>query len=95
MFHRPLRRPLALAALLSLGDYLLWNWSLNGNHDIVALIAGVTLVPLLIALVWLLALGTTHLIADAARHARARTTARSGVFAGRPGPALRHPLLGP
>lgn len=81
MFHRPLRRPLALVALLSLGDYLLWNWSLNGSHDVVALIAGVTLVPLLIALVWLLALGTTSLIAGAARHARARTAARSGTSA--------------
>jgi hypothetical protein len=81
VFHRPLRRPLALVALLSLGDYLLWNWSLNGNHDIVALIAGVTLVPLLIALVWLLALGTTSLIAAAARRARTLPAARSGTYA--------------
>jgi hypothetical protein len=81
VFHRPLRRPLALVALLSLGDYLLWNWSLNGNHDVVALIAGTTLVPLLIALVWLLALGSARLVAGAARQARARASARAGAFA--------------
>jgi hypothetical protein len=81
VFHRPLRRPLALVALLSLGDYLLWNWSLNGNHDVVALIAGVTLVPLLIALVWLLALGTASLLAAAARHARTLPAASSSAYA--------------
>jgi hypothetical protein len=73
VFHRPLRRPLALAALLSLGDYLLWNWSLSDSHEVLALVAGMTLVPLLIALTWLLALSTTRLIAGAARYARAHS----------------------
>jgi hypothetical protein len=63
--HRPRRPllPLAIVVLLSLGDYLLWNWSLGANHDILALISGMTLVPLLIALVWLLVLAAAHFIA--------------------------------
>ncbi len=65
MSHRPRRPllPLATVVLLALGDYLLWNWSLGANHDILALVSGMTLVPLLIALVWLLVLGAAHLIA--------------------------------
>ena len=47
-------RPLVVVFGLALGDYLLWNWSLNTSHDAVALISGLTLPPLLIALVWLL-----------------------------------------
>ena len=38
-----------------LGDYLLWNWSLNGNHDVLALVSGLTLPPLALACLWLLA----------------------------------------
>jgi hypothetical protein len=52
---------------LTLGDYLLWNWSLNGNHDVIALIAGLTLPPLAVVLLWLLALGIARLLAHAAR----------------------------
>ncbi|HMD55924.1 MAG TPA: hypothetical protein VKG82_00460 [Solirubrobacteraceae bacterium] len=50
-----LYRPLVLVSGLTLGDYLLWRWSLNGNHEALALVSGVTLPPLLLALVWLLA----------------------------------------
>jgi hypothetical protein len=77
VFHRPLRRPLAIVSLLALADYLLWNWSLDGSHDILALVAGLTLVPLLIALTWLLVKGTTGLLARTARRARARPATRT------------------
>ncbi|HSZ68781.1 MAG TPA: hypothetical protein VK756_00315 [Solirubrobacteraceae bacterium] len=70
MLHRPLRRPLAVVALLSIADYALWNWSLGGNHDVLALVAGLTLVPLLIALAWLLFVGTTRAVAEATRRTR-------------------------
>jgi len=39
-------RPLALVLGLTAGDYLLWNWSLSGNHDVPALVSGLTLPPL-------------------------------------------------
>jgi hypothetical protein len=79
VFHRPLRRPLAAVAVLSLADYLLWNWSLAGGHDILALIAGLTLVPLLIALLWLLAVAGTRLLAELTRRARARSAANTAA----------------
>jgi hypothetical protein len=72
------RRPLVFVSGLTLGDYLLWNWSLNGNHDVIALVAGLTLPPLAVVLLWLLALGIARLIAHAARRPamRARGAAR-------------------
>ncbi len=91
MFHRPLRRPLAIVLLLSLGDYLLWNWSLSGSHDVLGLIAGLTLTPLLIALFWLLFLGTTRFIADTTRSARVRSDARARALQRR---ASAQPLPG-
>jgi hypothetical protein len=41
-------RPRALVILLVLtaGDYWLWNWSIADGHDIVSLVAGLTLLPL-------------------------------------------------
>ena len=48
--------------MLALGDYALWNWSLSANHDVIALVSGMTLIPLLIASVWLLALTGAHLL---------------------------------
>jgi len=69
-------RPLALVSALAGSDYLLWNWSLQGNHDVLSLVSGLTLPPLAIALAWLLALNTTRLLAQIARAPRqhSRTT---------------------
>jgi hypothetical protein len=80
--HRP-RRPflsLAIVALLAFCDYLLWNWSLGVNHDILALVSGMTLIPLLIALAWLLVLALAHLLARIAQ----RPWARSALGPARP-----------
>jgi hypothetical protein len=71
----PLRPRLVLVVLLALGDYLLWNWSLSANHDILALVSGMTLIPLLIALVWLLVLAVARLIAHTAQRPRVRAGA--------------------
>jgi hypothetical protein len=60
-------RPLALVSGLTVGDYLLWNWSLNGNHDVLALVAGLTLPPLTVAWLWLFALSLARLISRAGR----------------------------
>jgi hypothetical protein len=70
-------RPLALVSGLTVGDYLLWNWSLSNGHDVLALIAGVTLLPLGAALVWLVILTFARLLARSARGG-ASTPARRG-----------------
>jgi hypothetical protein len=44
------------------GDYLLWNWSLNANHEVIALVSGLTLPPLALSAVWLLALTVARLL---------------------------------
>ena len=49
-------RPLVFVCALTGGDYLLWNWSLSGNLDVLALVSGLTLPPLAAACLLLLAL---------------------------------------
>ncbi len=90
MPRRPLR-PLACVLLLSLGDYALWNWSLSANHDIVALVSGMVLIPLLIASVWLLALAGTQLLARAARRPGKSARARARQPVTTHAPPLRDP----
>jgi len=67
-------RPLVFVSGLTLGDYVLWNWSLNHNHDVLALISGLTLPPLAVACVWLLVLTAMRLLARFGRR-----SARAGV----------------
>jgi hypothetical protein len=67
-------RPLAIFTGLTIGDYLLWNWSLNANHDVLALVSGLTLPPITIAFLWLVALTCARLIARSSR-ARGRAHA--------------------
>ncbi len=77
MPQRPIRS-LAVVGVLALGDYMLWNWSLGANHDVVALVAGMTLIPLLIALTWLVVVAIARLLAHAARLPKAGAGARVG-----------------
>jgi hypothetical protein len=83
VLHRPPSRPLAAVLLLSLVDYALWNWSLGAGHDLLALVAGLALIPLLIVLAWLVFLSATRLAGGAARriHTGAATRARRRVAA--------------
>jgi hypothetical protein len=71
---------------LTLGDYLLWNWSLGGSHDVLALVSGLTLPPLAVAFVWLIALTLVRLLARSARGSQVqrdqRRRARSGPARG-------------
>ncbi|HEY4812477.1 MAG TPA: hypothetical protein VIH71_15610 [Solirubrobacteraceae bacterium] len=69
-------RPLVLLSGLTLGDYLLWSWSLNSNHDVLALVAGLTLPPLAVACIWLLALSVARVLANTARRPRRRVRHR-------------------
>jgi hypothetical protein len=71
-------RPLAFVSGLTLGDYLLWNWSLNANHDVLALISGLTLPPLLLACAWLLAVNLIRLVGGSTRR-----SGRPAVLVGR------------
>jgi hypothetical protein len=57
-------------SVLAVGDYLLWNWSLNGSHDVLALASGLTLPPLAIACIWLLALSAMRVLAHAVNRSR-------------------------
>ena len=80
-------RPLAIVSGLTIGDYLLWNWSLNASHDVLALVSGLTLPPLTIAFLWLVALTTARLIARGSRvraRAGAAKRARGETAAARP-----------
>jgi len=89
-------RPLALVSGLTLGDYLLWNWSLNHNHDVLALVSGLTLPPLAVACLWLFALNLARLIARSTRHSQAPPGARrhadrdNGRRTGEPATAASH-----
>lgn len=60
------QRPLVLVSGLTVGDYLLWNWSLNANHAAIALISGLTLPPLALATLCLAALAIARLLGSAA-----------------------------
>jgi hypothetical protein len=62
---------------------MLWNWSVGANHDVVALVAGVTLIPLLIALAWLVVVAAARLLAHVARRPRASVVGARGGAAGR------------
>jgi hypothetical protein len=67
-----LHRPLALVSVLTAGDYLLWDWSLGDNHEIPALAAGLTLPPLGIAFILLLAINVGRLFASTAARSRGK-----------------------
>ncbi len=69
-------RPLVFVSALTVGDYLLWNWSLNGNHDVLALVSGLTLPPLAVACLWLLALSGARLIGRYTRQHSSRAEHR-------------------
>ena len=71
-------RPLVFFFGLTVADSLLWNWSLNTNHDVLALVSGLTLPPLAVATLWLLSLTVARLLARVARRPT-RRTARGAV----------------
>lgn len=82
-------RPLVFVSGLTVGDYLLWNWSLSSNHEVVALVAGLTLPPLAVASLWLLALSVARLIAGLARGGAARRRASRPAARARSGASAR------
>jgi hypothetical protein len=65
---------LAIVSGLTIGDYLLWNWSLNGGHDVLALVSGLTLPPLAAAFLWLIALTGARVLARTRRPGARKAT---------------------
>lgn len=65
------RRPSVFVLALTVGDYLLWNWSLSANHEVLALVAGLTLPPLALVSLWILAVGAMRVVAAFAGRRRA------------------------
>jgi hypothetical protein len=59
---------------LTAGDYLLWNWSLSGSHDALALVSGLTLPPLAAASMLLTATTVLRLLARSTRQLGAAQT---------------------
>jgi hypothetical protein len=74
-------RPLVFVFGLTLGDYLVWNWSLNGNHDVLALVSGLTLPPLAVACLWLLALSVARVIGGYTRRPSTQAAEHGAVAA--------------
>lgn len=70
-------RPRALVLLLPVTgiDYLLWDWSVAGSHDVLALVSGMTLLPLAVLSLWLTGVGALRLLAHSLR--RSSTIVRS------------------
>lgn len=68
-------KPLACVSVLTGGDYLLWNWSAGGAHDILALISGLTLLPLAAVCFGLLVLTSLQVVTRSVR--RSATMTRS------------------
>jgi hypothetical protein len=76
-------RPLVFFSGLTVADSLLWNWSLNSNHDVLALVSGLSLPPLAVASLWLLSLTVARMLAHVARRPTRRSAGRSGAVAPR------------
>ncbi len=82
--------PLGVMLLLAGGDYELWSWSLASDHDVLALVCGLTLAPLSITLLWLALLCAARVLKRAAAEPRrepwrsamsARSQRRAGATA--------------
>jgi len=88
-------RPLAFVSGLTLGDFILWHWSLNANHDVLALVSGLTLPPLGLVCLWLLALNVLRMIGRSAnRTDRGALRSGSGVARGGAGAARNSTTAG-
>jgi hypothetical protein len=83
-------RPLAILSGLTLGDYLLWNWSLSANRGVLALVAGLSLPPLALACLWGLAVAGGRLLVRSVRNARTAADGRRRAIRGRSGRAADH-----
>lgn len=65
----------ALPPLLAVvaADYALWDWSIASGHDVVSLVAGLTLLPMAAIALGMLAVATARLLRFLLRGATGRT----------------------
>ncbi len=77
------RRPSVFVLALTVGDYLLWNWSLSANHEALALVSGLTLPPLVLVSLWIVAMSAVRLVAAFAAGRRSARAARVQAAASR------------
>jgi hypothetical protein len=75
----------ALPPLLAIvaADYALWDWSIASGHDIVSLVAGLTLLPMATIALGMLAIATARLLrfllaGPASRTPTTRASAETG-----------------
>ncbi len=87
------RRPSVFVLALTVGDYFLWNWSLSANHEVLALVSGLTLPPLALVSLWILAVGAMRVVAAFAGSRRAARAGRVRA-GGSSRPAHRQPVGG-
>jgi hypothetical protein len=55
-------RALPLLLALTVADYALWDWSIADGHDIVSLVAGLTLLPLAALTLGMLAIASLRVL---------------------------------
>lgn len=70
-------RSLLTISALTLGDFVLWHWSLGGDRDVVALVSGLTLLPLLAITLWGLAVNVLRLLARGAHESAVQLKTRT------------------
>lgn len=70
-------RPLVLVAALAGGDYLLWTWSSDGDSTTVALISGLALAPLILAVIWLVSVTVARAVILRSSRLQATSFARN------------------
>jgi hypothetical protein len=76
-------RPLVSVSALTIADYLLWTWSVSTNHEVISLLAGLTLLPLLLAAISLLVLHAARRLTERARRRAAQAVAAHEAAAAR------------
>jgi hypothetical protein len=79
--------PLAVVFALVAIDYGVWTWAIGGNHEVVALVAGLAMAPLVIALAWLAALAIGSGAITVARRLAREVATR--VLGARPARSIR------
>jgi integral membrane sensor domain MASE1 len=75
--------PFAVVVLLVFGDWVVWNWAIGADHGTIALISGMAMAPLVVALAWYGARALSAMLGAALRRAESELRARTQ------GPALR------
>ncbi|HEV3048646.1 MAG TPA: hypothetical protein VGY13_14935 [Solirubrobacteraceae bacterium] len=78
-------RPLVFVSGLAFGDYLLWNWSLAGNHATLALVSGLSLPPLALVCLGLIVLHLARMVFARSRGAAGPRAGGTRAHRARPG----------